>query len=97
LNNTFSQHFEDYLNDIYKKKTNSTNEVFFQTTFYAPVDEKPQMDWSNYLVISLIALICVLGIIGSLIDKIADIETVPVKIIKAFSFYDNFNKIITVT
>lgn len=38
---------------------------------FAPQDEKPEMDWSNYLTIILLAFLVFLGILGSLVAKVA--------------------------
>lgn len=77
-------------------KTGSATGIFFQTTFYVPMEDKPKMDWSNYCVIGLVAVIVVLGIVGSVASKITAVETFPIKLVKCFSFKDNFLKIITV-
>jgi hypothetical protein len=50
-------------------KTGATTGIFFQTTFYIPTEQKPQMDWSNYCVIALISIIVILGIAGSFVSK----------------------------
>lgn len=78
------------------EKTNSSTGIFFQTTFYIPEEARPQMDWSNYLVVGLLIFITILGIAGSLIPKITQRENLPIKVVKCFSFADNFSKIITV-
>jgi hypothetical protein len=78
-------------------KTGSTSGVFFKTIFYIPLEDKPPLDWSNYLTIGLIIFIIILGITGSLISKLApNNNSIAVKAIKCFSFKDNFKKIITV-
>lgn len=82
---------------MYKKKTGSSSSIFFNLNFYIPAEEKPHFDWSNYLVVGLLSLIVVIGIAGSIVPKITDKETMPVRIIKCFSFYDNFKKIMHVS
>lgn len=77
-------------------KTGATSGIFFQTTFYAPLEDKPQMDWSNYLVIALLCFIIVLGVAGSIVPKMTESNSMAVKCLGAFSFYDNFLKIVTV-
>lgn len=55
------------------------------------------MDWSNYLAITFIGFLVFLGIIGSLVSKVApETRVLPLKIVKCFSFSDNFAKIITI-
>lgn len=54
------------------------------------------MDWSNYMVIVLIIVLIVLGVCGSILGRITKSESKPVRVIKAFSIYDNLVKIITI-
>lgn len=61
---------QDYLNELYMNKTGATSGIFYRTTFYIPVEDKPEMDWSNYCVIGLLVLICIFGILGSVIPKL---------------------------
>jgi hypothetical protein len=64
---------------------------------YDPDENKPQMDWSNYLTVGFFGFLIFLGIIGSLASKVApESRALPIKVVKAFSFYDNFMKIIIV-
>ena len=46
--------------------------------------------------IGLISVIIILGIAGSIIPKVTDTENTGLKIIRSFSFVDNFSKIIIV-
>lgn len=78
-------------------KTGAATGIFFKTTFYIPLEDKPQMDWSNYCVVGLLVFITVLGIAGSIIPKFTNSNTMPMKILKCFSFSDNFSKIVTVS
>jgi hypothetical protein len=77
-------------------KTGSKTGIFYKTTFYIPTEDKPEMDWSNYCVIGLIAFIVFLGIVGSILTKISTSHSLPVKLVKCFSFTQNFGKIIAV-
>lgn len=95
-NNSFALTLQNYLNDIYKQKTGEAVGIFSGTTFYVPIESYPQMDWSNYLVIAVIAFICVLGILGSVVHRLTKSNGMGVKMLKCFSFKDNFKKIITV-
>jgi len=54
------------------------------------------MDWSNYMTIGLFAFLIILGIAGSFASKVSDSNSVPVRVIKSFSFYDNLSKILIV-
>lgn len=78
-------------------KTGATTGIFYRTTFYIPLEDKPKMDWSNYCVVGLISVIVILGIIGSFVSKSTTSESLPIKVLKCFSFKDNFSKIITVS
>jgi hypothetical protein len=65
--------------------------------FYSPVDTQPEMDWSNYMAVGLIVLLTVFGVLGSLASKVApESRLLVVKVLKSFSFYDNFVKIVHV-
>jgi ABC-type glycerol-3-phosphate transport system permease component len=77
-------------------KTGASVGIFSKTTFYIPEEDHPQMDWSNYCVIALISTICILGIIGSFLSSFSKSQSFATKIIKSFSFVDNFGKIIAV-
>lgn len=56
------------------------------------------MDWSNYLAIAFLGFLVFLGILGSFASKVApESKALPIKVLKSFSFYDNFMKIIVVT
>lgn len=55
------------------------------------------MDWSNYLAITLISFLILIGIIGSLIGRFTKSEAKPIRVLKSFSFADNFMKIITIS
>lgn len=94
--NTFALQLQDYLNELYMTKTGSKTGIFYKTTFYIPTEDKPEMDWSNYCVIGLIAFIVFLGIVGSILTKISTSHSLPVKLVKCFSFTQNFGKIIAV-
>lgn len=64
---------------------------------YDPDETHPQMDWSNYLTIAFLGFLVFLGIVGSLVSKVApESRALPVKVLKSFSFYDNLMKIIVV-
>lgn len=78
-------------------KTGAKTGIFYKTTFYVPTESRPPIDWSNYLVIVLISTIILLGIAGSILSKFAIGEGVLVKVVKCFSFVDNFGKITAVT
>ena len=55
------------------------------------------MDWSNYCVFGLLGFICLLGIAGSFLTKASSSNSLPVKIVKCFSFTQNFGKIVAVS
>jgi hypothetical protein len=57
---------------------------------------KPVFDWSNYLTIAFFMFLILLGIIGSVIGKVTQSESLPVKVLQAFSIYDNLAKIVTI-
>lgn len=88
---------QDYLNELYMNKTGATSGIFYRTTFYVPADDRPEMDWSNYCVIGLIGVIVLLGVVGSIVPKITSTENFPIKIVKCFSFTQNFGKIVAVS
>lgn len=65
--------------------------------FYSPVDNQPEMDWSNYMAVGLIIVLTIFGVLGSLAGKVApESRLLVVKVLKSFSFYDNFVKIVDV-
>ena len=84
------------MNELYKNKTHSPVEIFIGVHFYVPVESEVSYDLSNYLVIGLIFTLVTLGIVGSFISSITSSEAIPVRVVKAFSFWDNFKKIIIV-
>lgn len=55
------------------------------------------MDWSNYCVFGLLIFIVVLGIAGSVVPKITQKNSLPIKVVKCFSFTHNFGKIVAVS
>jgi hypothetical protein len=81
---------------MYQKATNSTFSPFVGLKFYNPVLAQPVFDWSNYVTIGLIGTLVLLGVIGSIVSKITQSQSVPVKVLQAFSIYDNLAKIITI-
>ena len=64
--------------------------------FYDPVVNQPQMDWTNYLTIGFLAILISLGVLGSILSLIKKDKSSIAKLIKCFSYYDNFTKIITI-
>ena len=54
------------------------------------------MDWSNYMVIAVIVFLVLLGVVGSVVSLVTKSESKPVRILKSFSIYDNFMKIVTI-
>ena len=55
------------------------------------------MDWSNYMSIGLLSLLALFGVVGSILSKVApESKALPIKVLKSFSLYDNFLKIIVV-
>ena len=64
--------------------------------FYSPDENKPEMDWTNYLTIILFMILIFLGIFGSILSFASKSKSLPVKFIQCFSFYDNAVKIITI-
>jgi hypothetical protein len=84
------------LNSVFQNATNSTLQPFLNAEFYNPLEEKPQMDWSNYMTIGLIGTLIVLGILGSVFSLTSDSQSKGIKVIKCFSFYDNLTKIVSI-
>lgn len=70
--------------------------MFFGVIFYNPKTDYVQADWSNYLVIALVLGLVCLGVAGSILTKVSDSQTLPVRAIKCFSIYDNLKKIVEV-
>ena len=65
--------------------------------FYSPVDNQPEMDWSNYMAVGLIVTLTIFGVLGSIASKVApESRLLVVKALKSFSLYDNFVKIVDV-
>ena len=54
------------------------------------------MDWSNYMVIAIIVFLILLGVVGSVVGRVTKSEAKPIRVLKAFSLYDNFMKIVTI-
>lgn len=54
------------------------------------------MDWSNYMVIAVIAFLILLGVVGSVVSLVTKSEAKSVRVLKSFSLYDNFIKIVTI-
>lgn len=54
------------------------------------------MDWSNYLAISLFALLIFLGLVGSIVSQVSKSEAKSIRILKSFSIKDNLLKIVSI-
>ncbi len=97
VSNSETENLQNILNEAYQNSTNTTFIPFISMKLTDPDDVKPQMDWSNYLTIAFFGLLILLGIIGSLVSKVApESRSLPIRVIKTFSFYDNLMKIIVV-
>lgn len=75
-------------------KTGAPKGVFFGTVFYNPEETKPVFDWTNYAALAYFVLLATLGVLGSIVPRMTEAKSLPVKVLKSFSFYDNFAKII---
>lgn len=94
--NQYAKMVEDQLNGAYNNATNTTFNPFVNLMFYSPQETKPQMDWSNYVVIVLIGFLVLLGVLGSIFSLTSTSEAKVVKIVKCFSLYDNLKKIVAI-
>jgi len=54
------------------------------------------MDWSNYTVIAVFAILIFLGLVGSVVGLVSKSESKPIRALKSFSFYENFRKIVAI-
>ena len=54
------------------------------------------MDWSNYMVIAVVVFLISLGVLGSVASFVTKSESKPVRVLKSFSIYENFMKIVTI-
>ena len=54
------------------------------------------MDWTNYLTIGLLGFLVLLGIVGSLLPKITQSQSLGVKVVQAFSITENLGKILAI-
>lgn len=84
------------MNEQFQKATNSTFIAFVNLKFYNPVLAQPTMDWSNYLTIGFLGFLVLLGIIGSLLPKITQSQSLGVKVVQAFSITENLGKILAI-
>lgn len=84
------------MNEQFQKATNSTFIAFVNLKFYNPVLAQPTMDWSNYLTIGFLGFLVLLGIIGSLLPKITQSQSLGVKVVQAFSITENLSKILAI-
>ncbi len=48
------------------------------------------------MVIAVIVFLVLLGVVGSVVSLVTKSESKPVRILKSFSIYDNFMKIVTI-
>lgn len=97
LSNEDIETLQNSLNEAYQNATNTTFIAFTDMKLYDPDESKPQMDWSNYMAIGLLSVLTLFGIVGSVVSKVApESKALPMKVLKSFSFYDNFMKIIVV-
>ena len=87
---------QDKMNEMYQNATNTTFSPFVGLKFYNPVEAQPVFDWSNYLTIALLGSLILVGVIGSIVSKVTQSQSMPIKVLQAFSLYDNFAKIITI-
>jgi hypothetical protein len=81
---------------MYQNATNTTYSPFVGLKFYDPVEAQPVFDWTNYLTIALLGFLVLLGVLGSLVGKFTQSQSVPVRVMQAFSIYDNLAKIISI-
>lgn len=54
------------------------------------------MDWSNYMVIAVVVFLIFLGVLGSVASLVTKSESKPVRVLKSFSIYENFMKVVTI-
>jgi hypothetical protein len=87
---------QDQLNSMYQNATNTTYVAFVNLKFYNPIEAEPVFDWTNYLTIALLGALILVGVIGSIVSKLTQSQSLPVKVLQAFSIYDNLAKIITI-
>lgn len=81
---------------MYQNATNTTYVAFVNLKFYNPIEAEPAFDWTNYLTIALLGALILVGVIGSIVSKITQSQSLPVRVFQAFSIYDNLAKIITI-
>lgn len=94
--NEYAPLVQQSLNQAYQEATNSSFVPFVGLKFYDPVEAQPQFDWSNYLAIGLLMFLVLLGVLGSIVGKVTQSESVGVRVLQSFSIYDNLLKIVSI-
>lgn len=96
LDPTFAQNTQNNFNNAYKDAKNTTFEPFAKLAFINPVTGSPTFQAGNYAVLALLLSLVIIGIIGSVVSLTSTSDSKGVKVLKAFSIYDNFKKIVTI-